>query len=290
MSGKVAFELKKIRLPLDVICPVRPLKNLYKKAKRYKMMVSSIQQMGLVEPLVVFPQKEGGGKYLLLEGHLRYAALKELNQTEAECIIATDDESFTYNARVNRMNAIQEHKMILKAVRKGVSAEKIAAALNVTVKNVRDSISLLDGINSEAADLLKDKPIAASAIALLKKVTGLRQIEIAEFMVSAGNYSKGYADALVMGTKKEDLVNPEEPKAKPGLTAAEIGKMEEEMMGLERDLKAVEEGYGDDMLNLACARSYVKKLLENGKVVRFLSANHSEILGQFEDIVAMERV
>jgi hypothetical protein len=37
-------------------------------------------------------------------------------------------------------------------------------------------------------------------------------------------------------------------------------------------------------------RSYVKKLLENGKVVRFLSANHSEILGQFEDIVAMERV
>jgi hypothetical protein len=56
----------------------------------------------------------------------------------------------------------------------------------------------------------------------------------------------------VLGTKKEDLVNPEEPKAKPGLTPAEIGKMEEEMMGLERDLKAVEEGYGDDMLNLAC--------------------------------------
>ena len=180
--------------------------------------------------------------------------------------------------------------MILKAVRGGVSPEEIALALNVAVKNVRDSMALLDGIHIEAANLLRDKPIAASAITLLKKVTGLRQIEIAEFMVSAGNYSKGYADALVLGTKKEDLVNPEEPKERTGMTAAEIAKMEEEMIGLERDYKAVEESYGDDMLNLACARSYVKKLLENGKVVRFLSANHAEILGQFEDVVAMERV
>jgi len=61
-------------------------------------------------------------------------ALKELGYTEAECIIASDDECFTYNARVNRLNPIAEHKMITKAVQNGVRPERIAAALNLTVR------------------------------------------------------------------------------------------------------------------------------------------------------------
>ena len=66
---------------------------------------------------------------------------------------------------------------------------------------------------------------------------------------------------------------------------AEIAKMEEEMIGLERDLKGVGENFGENILNLQCARSYMKKLLENGRVVRLLSANHSGVLSEFEAIV-----
>ena len=47
------------------------------------------------------------------------------------------------------------------------------------------------------------------------------------------------------------------------LSAEEIARMEEEMESLEHDLKAVEESYGENMLNLTCARGHVKKLLEN---------------------------
>jgi hypothetical protein len=32
-----------------------------------------------------------------------------LGETEADCLISTQDESYTYNARVNRLNPIQEH-------------------------------------------------------------------------------------------------------------------------------------------------------------------------------------
>jgi hypothetical protein len=60
---------------------------------------------------------------------MRYHALKELGQTEADCLISTEDESYTYNARVNRLNPIQEHKMITRAVKNGVRPERIAAAL-----------------------------------------------------------------------------------------------------------------------------------------------------------------
>ncbi len=42
------------------------------------------------------------------------------------------------------------------------------------------------------------------------------------------------------------------------------------------------------MLNLTTARGYIKKLLENARVVRFLTANYGEILSEFESIAAVE--
>ena len=285
---KVGFEMRKIRLSLAAILPVRQVKDPQKNIRRYRTIRESIKEVGLIEPLMVYPQKDGAGTYLLVDGHLRYFALKELGESEADCIIANDDESFTYNARINRLAPIQEHKMIVKAVQNGVRPERIAAALNMPVKDVRASMTLLDGIHEEAADLLKDKVISPKAIRLLKKVTSVRQIEIAELMVSANNFTAGYAEALTLGTPKDQLTNPGEPKRKQGLSAEEIGRMEQEMEALEHDLKAVEESYGENMLNLTLARGYIKKLMDNAKVVRFLNANHSDILSEFEAIAAAE--
>jgi hypothetical protein len=111
---------------------------------------------------------------------------------------------------------------------------------------------------------------------------------MAELMVSANNFTCGYVEALVLATPKDQMVNPDEPRKKKGLLPEQIAKMEEEMQSLERDLKAVEESYGENMLNLTLARGYIKKLLENGKVTRFLRGNFAEILGEFERMIAAE--
>ena len=288
-EAKVAFEMRKIRLPLDSLLPVRLIKNPY-NLRRYLAIVASIREVGMVEPLVVHPQKGKAGAYLLLDGHLRHVALKQLGETEADCIVANDDECFTYNARINRLPPIQAHKMIVKAVNNGVRPERIASALDIDVADVRALMSLLEGINEEAADLLKDKSVSARTVRLLKRVTGVRQIEIAELMVSANSFGIGYAEALILGTPKDQLAHPEEPKKKAGLSAEDIARMEEEMESLERDLKAVEDTYADNMLTLTVARGYVKKLLENAKVVRFLNANHAEILTEFEATAKAETV
>jgi len=285
---KIGFEMRKVSLVLDDILPIRQIKDPEKRVHRYRTIVVTLKEVGLVEPLVVHPQKDAPGKYLLLDGHLRFFALKELGQTTADCIVSNDDECFTYNARVSRLPPIQEHKMIMKAVRNGVTPERIATALNIPVRIVRASMRLLDGIHEEAADLLKDKNIAPKAIRLLKRVSGVRQIEIAELMVNANNYFTGYAEALVLGTPKDQLVNSDQPKEKKGLSPEEIAKMEQEMESLERDMKAVSENYTENMFNLTCARGYIKKLLENAKIVRFLNANHPEIFSEFESITAAE--
>ncbi len=287
-TAKLCFELRTIRLSMDSIVPIRQLKNPKTSIVRYGAILASIREVGVIEPLMIHPQKGEPGKYLLVDGHLRYEALKELGKTSVDCIIAKDDEGFTYNARISRLAPVQEHKMIMKAIQSGVSPEKIASALNITVQKLRASMNLLDGIHEEAIDLLKDKVISPSTIRLLRKVAPLRQIEIAEMMINANDFTIPFAEALILGTARELLVKPKTTKKKEGLSPEAIAKMEEEMEAIERDFRAIDESYGENMLNLTLARTYIKKLLDNAKVVRFLNANHAEILSEFECIVAAE--
>ena len=63
-----------------------------------------------------------------------------------DSMISMDNEAFTYNERVNRLAIIQEHRMILKAIERGVSEERIAKALNVDVGSINRKRRLLDEI------------------------------------------------------------------------------------------------------------------------------------------------
>ncbi|MDE3099089.1 MAG: hypothetical protein KGJ88_06415 [Verrucomicrobiota bacterium] len=85
-------------------------------------------------------------------------------------------------------------------------------------------------------------------------------------------------------------MNPSEPKKKTGLSAEELANMEREMESLEKDFKAVKANFTESMMCLTCARVYIKKLLNNAKVVRFLNAHFSDIISGFENIVATEAV
>jgi hypothetical protein len=287
---KIGFEMRKIRLALENILPMRLVKAEEKATYRFKAIIGSIPQVGLVEPLVVYPQKDAPGKYMLKNGHLRYFALKDLAKTEADCLIATDDECYTYNARISRLPPIQEHKMIVKAVNNGVSPERLAAVLNMPLRVVQASMNLLKGIHPDAAELLKDKNICPKALRLFRRVNGNRQIEMAEMMVTMNNYVAGYAEAMVLGTPQHQLVNPDEPKKKAGMSPEDIARMESEMESLERDLKAVTDNYTENMFTLQTAQTYIKNLLKNAKVVRYLNANHAEIYSEFETIAAAETV
>lgn len=288
-KGKVAFEMRKREVDLTRLLPTKVVKNP-ENLKRYRAIVSSMPVIGLIEPLMVFPQGNGSENWLVLDGHLRLQALKQLGKTTAEVIVASEDERFSYNARVNRLPPIQAHKMIVKAVRNGVKPERIAAALFMPINVVSALINLLDGIHAEAAELLKDKQMTPDAIRLLRKVTGLRQIEIAEVMVSANNFTKSYVEALVLGTPRDQMVSPQEGKKKKGMTAEEVARLEREMESQEQDFKSIEASYTENMMSLTLARGYVKRLLENNRIMRHLSGKHPDILKEFEGIAVAEMV
>ncbi len=45
-APKIGFDLKKIRLPLEVILPVRKIRNPHKTIRRYETIVASIKEVG----------------------------------------------------------------------------------------------------------------------------------------------------------------------------------------------------------------------------------------------------
>lgn len=75
--------------------------------------------------------------------------------------------------RINRIATIQEHKMIRKAIERGVSEERIAKALNVDVSNIKLKQRLLDGICAEVVELLKDRHVAIQTFTELRNMVPL---------------------------------------------------------------------------------------------------------------------
>jgi hypothetical protein len=283
---KMAFERQVVSLALSDILPMRRVPDSVKQTARYKRIVASIGEVGIVEPLVVARRGKDAGSFMLVDGHLRHGALLDLGTSEAPCLIAHDDEAFTYNKRVNRLVTIQEHYMIVKAIERGVSEEKLARALNVDIKRIKTKRTLLDGVCPEVVEMLKDKSVDTEVFSLLRKMKPMRQIEAVELMSAMNNFTARYAHALLAATRREHLAQPDRPKNIRGLTAEQMVRMEREMDGLQREFKAVLASYGDTVLNLVVASGYVSSLIGNPRVSRYLERHHPEILTEFEAIVS----
>ena len=280
----MAFEFESVFVELTDILPVKQLQERVKKTRKYAQISASIREVGIIEPPVVVRKRDKKGKFLLLDGHLRIEVLKELGAEGVVCLVAIDDEAFTYNKRINRLATIQEHKMILKAIEHGVPQERIAKALDVNISTIRQKRSLLEGICPETAALLKDKHCPLQTFQSLKKMMPMRQVEVAELMIAMDNYSVSYSKALLAATPQNQLVEPEKPKSFKGISAEKIAQMETEMAKLQRGIKLIEDSYGPDHLNLVLARGYLVSLLENEQVSRYLAQNNSEILSEYRRI------
>jgi ParB-like chromosome segregation protein Spo0J len=285
---KQAFEETRLRIPIAQIQPLKLVAPAIKKTPKYLQIVASIREVGIVEPPVVARDRSDPGKYLLLDGHLRIDVLKDIGEFEVTCLISTDDEAFTYNKRVNRLAMIQEHRMIVKAVQRGVPEERMAKALNVDVQSIVRKRKLLDGICPEVAEILKDKHIAIATFAELRKLVPLRQIEAAELMVAMNKFTINYAKSLVAATPQEQLVETDKPKQVRGLSEEQIALMERESVSLQREFRIAEKSYGADHLDLVLSNGYVGKLLGNARVVRYLAQHHQDILAEFQKLAETE--
>jgi len=284
-----AFERESIVLALSQLSPLKVMRPGTKESSKYRQILTSVQAVGLVEPPVVIGDRNHPDRYFLLDGHLRVEALKDLGIAEVECLIATDEDTYSYNKRINRIPPIQEHRMIQRAIERGVSKEKIAAALGLGVQTIRQRTRLLEGICPDAVALLQDAACPAGVFHLLRRMASVRQVEAAELMVGQGNFTTVFAKAILAATPDAMLVDPRKRRGVDrGVSSEQIARMEREIARLQMQVKSVEETYGIDNLHLTVTRGYVRKLLGNARVVRWLTQHRQEYLTEFQAVAELE--
>src|SRR5271156_1417686 len=103
-----AFGSDCVVIPIASILPVKAIEKTTKSSHKYRQIAASIREIGLVEPPVVVQDEKDLDRYLLLDGHLRIEVLRDLGESEVECMLSTDDEAFTYNKRISRLSPVQE--------------------------------------------------------------------------------------------------------------------------------------------------------------------------------------
>ncbi|WP_321865269.1 plasmid partitioning protein RepB C-terminal domain-containing protein [Paraburkholderia tropica] len=288
----LGFVPEPVVVPLDDILPTRRFAASVSQMRKFRQITSSISEVGLIEPLSITACDPATRKYPLLDGHLRLLALRELGRVDAPCLVATDDEAYTYNNQLNRLATVQEHYMIRRAIEKGVPAPRLAKALGMEAKHLVARVTLLDGVCQEAINMLKDQRFSLALTKALRKMKSTRQVECVELMLAANCVTASYANALLVATSANELVEGKKPSRVKGMTQEQIARMEKEMSNLQGQYKLAEQTYGQDVLNLVLARGYLGKLLGNDAVLDYLTGHYPDLLREIEaivDIVSLEQ-
>jgi len=99
-----------------------------KVAKKYRQRIeASLRAVGLIEPLIVYPLKDG---YEILDGTLRYRILLDMGIETVPCLVHSSRDGLTGNRMVNPLSASQEMRMLRKSLEE-LDEKTIASALGM---------------------------------------------------------------------------------------------------------------------------------------------------------------
>lgn len=139
-------DLETYQIPLDTLMPSKRIPDGVICTGKYTQVVSFIHEIGLIKPLSVIQLDPAKPEFILIDGHQRILALKDLGVHEATCLTAKDDETYTYYHRINRLSTIQELYMIHRAIDRGARKERLARTFGVNLNSIHRRINPLEGI------------------------------------------------------------------------------------------------------------------------------------------------
>lgn len=135
--------------------------------------------------------------------------------------------------------------MARRAIGRGVPEAKIAEALGLEVASIHRRSQMLYGICTEVIDILKDLACPTAVFDVLRCMSPIRQIEAAELMTGQQNFTVVCAKAMLAATPDDQLVRV--PANRPASVSSEqMARMERELIGLQMQVKSVEDRYGID--------------------------------------------
>lgn len=126
-----------VAIPVSAIAPARH--NVHAEERRgdetFRGLVGSIRANGLIHRIVVRPDPDRAGRYVIVDGHRRYEAAKAAGMDEVPCEVRDCDEggalAVTVAANVQRLenDPVLEAEAIGRLMKAGRTARDIAAAI-----------------------------------------------------------------------------------------------------------------------------------------------------------------
>jgi len=269
---------------LDVpIIRLKPLRDRKVHRRESDRILASIKAIGLIEPLVVFPD---GDDFVITDGVQRYRALLELGIEVVPCIVGPRREAFTGNRMVNRLSPVQENRMIEKSLEE-LDEKTIASALNLSGIAHRLKKTLFKQLHREVADALDQDLISRTCAMELTFVKPDRQSEILVAMKGYKDFSAAFARSLILKTPPAQREPRRRRKHNPwDKSAQRKNDLLKKLADAEQKhdfYSRLYKQYTIDLLRLAI---YARSLLTNSRIRQHLDQHHPEIVARFESIIA----
>jgi len=269
-------------VPIEKLVPLNKRKTKLKTSAGFRKIVSSIEVLGLIEPLCVYREN---GNYVILDGFLRYKACQELGITVVPCLLFRDKEAYTYNRMVNRLSPVQEIRMLRKSL-ETLDQSTIAQVFGLKTIQYRLGTALMSQLHQSVVEALDRNLVGRQCAQELTHVKHARQVEILAEMEKTGDYSMPFARTLVLKTPASLRIRKKGKRKSPW--QKQVSRKRELVAKLEEIEKRhdfhtnVYNQYSTDLLRLV---SYVRKLITNESLRSYLTSRYAEILQRFEGIV-----
>lgn len=279
------LEIEGRDIGLSLLDPLRTRNTKLEKSRGFKRILASVQTLGLIEPLCVYPE---GERYVILDGFLRMKACESLGVETVPCLIYPDKEAYTYNRMVNKLSPVQENRMIKKAL-ETLDKKTITQALGIARLECRLTDPVLQALAPEVVTAIEKGNLSKSAGVEFVHVVPDRQREILREMEKKDEYSPRFARAMILRTPEEQRSGwkgraapwKRDPERKKEM-AARLEQAEEKhdfFSRLYRD-------YTSDLMKMSI---YARKLITNERIEAILRERHPEILERLRSIVFQEK-
>ena len=108
------------------------------------------------------------------------------------------------------------------------------------------------------------------------------------FFINANNFSVSYASAILAGTPQAQLVDTADAQAtKRHDGRSAFREWKRELSRLQEAISSIQDTYGQDHLHLTVVKGYLRKLISNDRVARYLEQYQPELLIEFQKIAEM---
>jgi ParB family chromosome partitioning protein len=274
-------QIKGKDLKLEELVPLKERDINLKTSRGYHRMRSSINALGLIEPLCVFPED---GHYVILDGFLRFKACQELQIPVVPCIVYDNKEAYTFNRMVNRLSGFQEMQMLRKSL-ETIEESTVAEVLGIRSISHRLASGLLKQLHPNVAIAFEDEILSRSCAKEFSYVLPDRQLEMLKEMRKCDDYSLKFARALVVGTADQMRSPDKRPRTSWNADPAKKKRLVVRLEEAERQhdfYSALYRRYSTDLLKVCF---YVRKLITTETISAYLQVKYPELLANFNQII-----